>query len=667
MKKPKKRTGRNFKKNSSKIAISGTLFVHPKKGFGFVSPDDPEEYSFDIFVPARNLKGALDGDHVIVEVSLHSKKGEKKQGIIKQVLSRGKTTLVGTITSLLTPTTALVYSSMLGTESLLPAQLLPQHTYKIGDRILFSTPPWVDKKETTATPPLIMLEFIGNITHAEADFAAIKAEYNLDENFPEEILNEAHLFSQKQITQALHSRKDLRDLLCFTIDSATAKDFDDAISLTHDHNNYILGVHIADVSHYVTPHSFLDKEAAKRCNSTYFAGKVIPMLPPALSDNLCSLKPNIDRLAVSVFMTFTKSGHLSDYQIFRSIIRSKYRMTYDEVDQIIEKEQIHPISKTLQNMATLSKKFTCIREERGCIQFILPSFTMELDNLQEPVSLIENRQTFSHKLIEEFMLKANEVIAYHISHQGIPLPFRSHEPPKDENLLAFQELAKNMGFDIIFTPAQEPDYQYLLHTASAGHPLEQFLHSQFVRSMKTASYSTENKGHYGLKLDYYTHFTSPIRRYIDLIVHRLLFHPMSIDEHRLELIVRACSIKERISAKAESAFENLKKIRFINKFLQEQPNTVYSAYVLTVTSEGLSFIVTEFYHEGFIPAADLPKEYALKKKPSSDHLPDRMKPGAPLHVKIAHANLLTQTITWTIIPTTEEPKSKKVKKKKKTL
>ncbi|SPN73624.1 Ribonuclease R,exoribonuclease R,Exoribonuclease II,ribonuclease R,RNB domain [Chlamydia serpentis] len=647
---------------SLKNFIPGTLFVHAKKGFGFVSPDNPEEYPFDIFVPARDLRGALDGDHVIVSVHPYARDGQKIKGTVSEVLSRGKSTLVGTITSLITSTSALAYTTMAGSQSLVPIQLLPERTYKIGDRILLGTPPWTDKPDQGASSPLQMLEFIGHISDAKTDFLAIQAEYNLPEEFPPEVIQEASFFSQKHISQALHSRKDLRDLVCFTIDSSTAKDFDDAISLTYDHdNNYILGVHIADVSHYVIPHSQLDKEAAKRCNSTYFPGKVIPMLPSALSDNLCSLKPNVDRLAVSVFMTFTKSGHLSDYQIFRSVIRSKYRMTYNEVDDIIEKKQSHPISKILYEMADLTKKFSDIREERGCIRFVLPSFTMSLDNLQEPTALIENHQTFSHKLVEEFMLKANEVVAYHISHQGVPLPFRSHEPPNDENLLAFQELAKNMGFDITFTPTQEPDYQYLLQTSSAGHPLEQVLHSQFVRSMKTASYSTENKGHYGLKLDYYTHFTSPIRRYIDLIVHRLLFNPLSIDQTHLELIVRACSTKERVSAKAENAFENLKKTRFINKFLKEQPKTIYHAYIITANHEGLFFIVTEFCHEGFIPAAELPKEYSLKKNNLPETLPDKMKPGASLQVTIDSVNLLTQKISWSIVTITEG-ESKKIKK-----
>ena len=419
-------------KNKRQVLVPGILFIHPKKGFGFVTPDQPELYPFDIFVPANDLKGALDGDHVLVALPFSQRGGEKIKGVIHKVLARGKQVLVGTVVSLISPTLALVYVNAISPESPVKAELLPKRTYKTGDRLLLKTPVWKENYPSKEPPPLVMLEFMGNISNAKTDFPVIKAEFSITEEFPEAVIQEAGQFLQKHITQALHSRKDLRDLLCFTIDSSSAKDFDDAVSLTYDQEgNYILGVHIADVSHYVTPNSALDKEASKRCNSIYFPGKVIPMLPSALSDNLCSLKPNVDRLAVSVFMTFSKEGLLSDYRILRSVIRSKYRMTYDEVDAIIEKKLPHPISKTILEMDKLSRIFADIREQRGCMRLVLPSFTMSLDNLQEPAALVETKQTAAHKLIEEFMLKANEVIAYHISHQGVTMPFRIHEPPNE--------------------------------------------------------------------------------------------------------------------------------------------------------------------------------------------------------------------------------------------
>lgn len=647
------------------VLVPGTLFVHPKKGFGFVSPDNPEEYPFDIFVAAKDLKGALDGDLVIVAIFSRSYYGNKCQGVIHEVTARGKPLLVGTIVSLINDKAAWVTVNILNPEMRLKAHLLPDHTYQVGDRILFQTPDWKPEGLSSEHAPLQMISHIGNIEDATSDFFTIQAEFSLKEAFPEEVIQEADQFSQQHILRAAHSRTDLRDLLCFTIDSATAKDFDDAVSLTYDHqDNCILGVHIADVSHYVVPNSALDKEAARRCNSTYFPNKVIPMLPSTLSDDLCSLKPEVDRLAVSVFMTFSKEGHLTDYQIHRSIIRSKYRMTYDEVDAILKKKKKHPLTSNLMAMYALSKKFSALREERGCIPLSLSSLSISLDQNEEPVELVEIKQTDAHKLIEEFMLKANEVVAYHIAHQGVTLPFRIHEAPNADSLLTFQETAKAMGFSIPLTPDHEPDYRHLLENIPDSHPLKTILHSQFVRSMKTASYSTENKGHYGLQLDYYTHFTSPIRRYIDLIIHRLLFHPMAINAKHLENIVRQCSSQERISAKAENTLENMKKSRFLARLLKEHPDTIYTGYIVTPSVEGIAFVIPELCLEGFMTQAQLPKGYTLTKKTTYDELPTKLRPGSPLHIRIQAVNLFNQTIEWVLASSKEKPEKKQAKPQK---
>lgn len=662
----KKKTTRNSPRTLNRILIPGTLSVHPKKRFGFVSPDHPEEYNFDIFVAYRDFKGALDGDHVIVSLLPKSRYGDKYQGIIHEVTSRGKTILTGIITALIDKTTAWVVVNILNPEIPVKAKLLPKYTYRVGDRLLLKTPEWKAESVSKEADALQMTTHIGNIDDASSDFLTIQAEFALENAFPEAVIQESKQFSQQHILKSLHSRTDLRDLLCFTIDSATAKDFDDAVSLTYDHHdNCILGVHIADVSHYVVPNSALDKEASKRCNSTYFPNRVIPMLPPVLSDDICSLKPHVDRLAVSVFMTFSKDGYLTNYQIHRSVIQSKYRMTYDEVDEILERKKKHPLSASLLAMYKLSKKFIELREKRGCIPLVLSSLSMSLDKNDEPIKLVETKQTPAHRLIEEFMLKANEIIAYHISHQEIPLPFRIHEPPNEESLLTFQETAKSMGFSIPFTTTHEPDYQCFLEKIPNHHPLKPVIHSQFVRSMKTASYSTENKGHYGLKLDYYTHFTSPIRRYIDLIVHRILFHPMSVEAVHLEHIVRQCSCQERISAKAEFAFENIKKTRFLAKVLKEHPETIYSAYITAPSVEGIAFVIPELCLEGFITQAQLPKHYALTKKTAYEDLPKHMQPGTLLKLNIKAVNLLNQTIEWGLITPSKEEKRPQKKKTEK--
>ncbi len=654
-----------FRKSSS-FLVTGTLTINPRKGFGFVHPSDPKDLAFDVFIPPGNLKGAIEGDVVSVRVSESgSNKDGKYKGTIQEVLSRKKTSVVGTIISLQSPLKAIVYVPTFGQDATVKASLIPGKTYQEGDRILLKNEKWTSKGSLSASP-FKMERFLGNLSDASADFATVKEEFSLVEEFPPEAVLEAESFSQEQISQLTETRKDLRDLLCFTIDSSSAKDFDDAVSLTYDQdNNYILGVHIADVSNYVRPNSALDKEAAKRCNSVYFPGKVIPMLPFALSDDLCSLKPNVDRLAVSVFMTFSPEGYLTDYNIFRSVIRSKYRMTYDEVDDIIQRKITHPVAKTIANMHELSNKFSAIREQRGCIRFVTPSITISLDSKQEPVALVENSQTDSHRLIEEFMLKANEVVAYHISHQGVSLPFRIHEEPNSESLESFTRLAKELGFEITFTNQEEPDFQHLLQVTAAGHSLEKFLATHFIRSMKTAIYSVENKGHYGLRLDYYTHFTSPIRRYADLIVHRLLFDSMAVSESHLEEIVRNCSNTERISARAENDYETIKKCRFIKKFLENSPSTTYEAMVISSTKEGMSFSIPEFFQEGFLPSVLLPEEFKEKNEGEIKKYP----PGSKFFVRLTSVNLMTKEVLWEPVSKNDPkeeglPSSKKEKKTK---
>nr|WP_213358375.1 ribonuclease R family protein [Chlamydiifrater phoenicopteri] len=643
--------------------VIGTLTINPRKGFGFVHPLDPKDLSFDIFIPPGSLKGAIEGDLVSVRVSESSNNKEGRyKGSIQEVLSRKKTTIVGTIISLQSPLKATVYVPAFGQDTTVKASLLPGRTYQEGDRILLKNEKWSSKGSLSASS-FEMEKFLGNLNDATADFDVVKEEFSLTEEFPSEAIQEAESFSQEQISQLAETRKDLRDLLCFTIDSSTAKDFDDAVSLTYDQdNNYILGVHIADVSNYVKPNSALDKEASKRCNSVYFPGKVIPMLPFALSDDLCSLKPNVDRLAVSVFMTFSPEGYLTDYNIFRSIIRSKYRMTYDEVDDIIQRKITHPIAKTIANMHDLSNKFSAIRERRGCIRFVAPSITISLDSKQQPVALVENSQTDSHRLIEEFMLKANEVVAYHISHQGVSLPFRIHEEPNSESLESFARLAKELGFEITFTNQEEPDFQHLLQVTAAGHSLEKFLTSHFIRSMKTAVYSIENKGHYGLRLDYYTHFTSPIRRYADLIVHRLLFDSMAVSEAHLEEIVRNCSNIERVSARAENDYENIKKCRFLKKFLEDAPSTIYEAMVISSTKDGLAFSIPEFFQESFVPSSLLPEEFKEKNEGEIKKYP----PGSKFFVRLISVNLMTKEILWepVIQKGSEKQQGKKIKAQK---
>lgn len=655
---------RKSKKHApSSPCITGTICINAKRGFGFVQPDTPylQQYPTDIFIPPGFLKGAMDGDHVKIIVSPQG--SDKFRGSIEAVLSRGKEYLIGTIIEILSPEFAMVRIQKNAQHNPLYKVKLIKGKYAIGDRILIQTPKWTVKKQPKST--LQMVRSLGNITNAESDLPAIIAEYGLREQFPEDVIREAQAFTQQQITREIKKRSDLRSLLCFTIDSASAKDFDDAVSLERkDDHSWELGVHIADVSHYVKPHSALDKEARMRCNSVYFTNTVIPMLPHELSDGLCSLKPRVNRLAVSVFMNFSKDGTFLDYRIERSVIQSKYRMTYDQVDLILTRELDHPLSPVLQDMWRLSQLFIADKDSRGCVRFTLPATSMQLDEHSEPIGINSHTQTDAHRLIEEFMIKANETVARHMSKHNITIPFRIHEEPNHPSLESFVQLAHNLGFHL--DPHEDKTcFQTFLHHTIVGHPLEHILNAHFVRSMKMAVYSTENKGHYGLQLDYYTHFTSPIRRYADLIVHRALFQTPSNQElHELEEITQLCSSQERVAAKAEFAYDHLKKLRYLQKFLYKQPDATYAAVLISTSPEGWSVCIPGFSLETVIPTEQIPNVYRIDgQAPRKKLRTQPPTPGLPLMLKLHKADLITQETLWTIVPPKPQQKTVNAKRR----
>jgi ribonuclease R len=611
-----------YKKNKNKDFISGTIRIHPR-GFGFLIPDDRARFPEDIFVPRRATRGAVDGDSVEVALNVHAVSEKGPEGSVTKILKRGRSHLAGIITYVSKKEQLYAYVPLLGEEQTM--QILPskERALKVGDRIIIQVVDWGGRQREALGK---MSAYIGHISDPSCDVAAAIEEYELKEAFSQEVLQEAKGFPPSVTLTECKNREDFRSLNCITIDPETAKDFDDAISLTRDQEgDFHLGVHIADVSHYVKPGSALDVEAAGRCNSVYFPGTVLPMLPHELSSHLCSLKPNVNRLAISVLMTLDPEGSLKKYHICRSLIRSKKRFTYQEAKEALDGKRKSKFILDLKLMVELCHLLKKKRCERGSIEFALPDIALETTEVGEVKKIEFVEYDITHQLVEEFMLLANEAVATHLSKEEKPLTYRIHEEPNPENIRDFALTASAIGFPLPPTPTIEEIQQ--LFDKARQTPFGQFLATAFIRSMKLASYSTQNVGHYGLGLEHYTHFTSPIRRYIDLMVHRVLFdeNEEGID---LEEIALRCSEKERLSAKAETSVLLLKKLRYLESERKKGRDT-YEAVIVSIKPYGFFFELKELLYEGFLPF--IGKQFAL---------------GSKIVVKLEDVNLVTRQTEW---------------------
>ncbi|MCB1181239.1 MAG: VacB/RNase II family 3'-5' exoribonuclease [Chlamydiia bacterium] len=621
-----------MKSSKSEKIVIGTIRVHPR-GFGFVEPEDRSIEQ--IFIPPFLLGGAVEGD--VVEILVSEKPNEKgPEGKVCHIIKRGRSHIAGTITHLIGKKKALAYTPLLGTRT--PVTVNSTSSLKPGDRVVIHVTSWTSKGEG---PKGKIMRVLGSISDPSVDLIACIEEYNLPDSFELQAIEEANALGISVSENECQNRKDLRNLVCMTIDPETAKDFDDALSITKDKTGiYHLGVHIADVSHYVKRDSFLDKEARERCNSIYFPGVCIPMLPEALSNELCSLKPKVDRLAVSVLMKLSSDGKILDYEIVRSVIHSRKRFSYEEAKLVLDRKKKSPYFKHLKLFVELCRLLKKERYQRGSIEFALPDVQILVDEKGKPEGLKLVEYDITHQLVEEFMLKTNEIVATHLSKMGKPLTYRIHDEPSVENLKEFAYLASLFGFKVSEIPTME-ELQTLFDQAR-GSPHGQFLATSFIRSMKLASYSCENIGHYGLMLDHYTHFTSPIRRYIDLIVHRVLFND---NGHNLEEIAFKCSEQERLSAKAENSMIRLKKLRLLLKRQKETPRQPWKATVTTVKPMGFAFELDELLIEGFIHVSKIGRDfYTFNEKKKSligSHFHEVFTSGDSIIVTLKGVNLIT--------------------------
>ncbi|NGX34935.1 MAG: Ribonuclease R [Candidatus Anoxychlamydiales bacterium] len=576
--------------------VQGTLKTNPR-GFGFVCCLDKK--TKDVFIPKSEMKNAIDGD--IVEVQIKNITSKGLDGTILKIVKREKTHLAGIIWSKTAKKNHYeVYVPLLGTDwsVIVKTDKIVKH----GDRIIMEVIKWEDKKETTICK---MTKHLSHISDVSKDTEASIAEFNIAENFTKEEIEQAQ--NLKITREDLEKRKDLSNLITFTIDPIGAKDFDDAASISKDENgNFNLAVHVTDVAHFIKPNTHLDKVAAKRANSTYFPDRCVPMLPYELSSDLCSLKENEIRLTISVLMIFDKSGDLLNYEIARSFIKSEKRFTYEEAKEVLDSKKSHKYKKNLKDMVELCLLLKKQRFTRGSIDFALPDSRLILDKDKSPIKIETVEYDITHQLIEEFMLKANEIVATHLSKKGRNLIYRIHEEPNFEDFKDFFEIARSLGFKLPKSPTHT-DIQNLFLEAKDSKYLH-LLSIAFIKNLRLACYSPDNIGHFGLALKHYTHFTSPIRRYTDLITQRILF-----DEEdktiNLNEIAQICSEKERLSFKAESSLITLKKLRFLKKILKKEANKKFVATVTKVKPFGIYFELENYFVDGFLHVSEIGDDY----------------------------------------------------------
>ncbi len=642
--------------------VSGTIKMH-SRGFGFVQPDNRSSYSQDIFIPKHLTKNAVDGDIVEVATNPEAISDKGPEGRVVAILSRARTHMAGIIRQI-DQDSFIAYIPLLGNQQKVIVELTDEYPLKIGDRIVMRVIDW-GSKETAIT--CRFSHYLGHISDPSCDIYAAIEEFELRTDFPTSAIEEAQALGKLVSRKDIQDREDLRHLTTFTIDPDTAKDFDDALSLTKDEQGfYHLGVHIADVSHYVRPGTALDEEARLRCNSTYFPGVCIPMLPKALSENLCSLKPKVNRLTVSVLMRLDSQGTVVEHRITRSVIKSAKRFTYKEAKKVLDGEKRSPHSSTLNLMVELCNLLKQQRYERGSIEFSLPELVVLVDEKGNPYQTDYITYDVTHQMVEEFMLKANEIVAWDLTQRGRLLTYRVHDTPAEENLRDFSLLAGAFGFHVPDHPNPQ-DLQKLFEEAkdtSYGN----YLASSYIRRMRLAAYSAENIGHYGLSLTHYCHFTSPIRRYVDLVVHRILFEKGDDFEY-LQKIANTCSEQERISSKAENSVVFLKKLRLLHHMYLQDPYREYEAIITRVKNFGIYFEILELFLEGFIHISDLEEDYFIfeeeKMRLRGANRGNLYAPGNRLIVILKEINFVFQETKWYTTSNHQSPSDSLQKKTRK--
>ena len=638
--------------------VTGHLQMH-QAGYAFLTSEKPGEP--DLFIPAENTGTAMHGDKVVARITrdqayTRARTGRSRaEGRVIRILERARDSIVGTLQRsknfyyVVPDDPRIVHDVYVR----LPSQPPVQKTPDPGDKVVVRLEPWESRH---VNPEGEIVEVLGPATEPGVDMLSIIRKYNLPTEFPRAVLDEAEQIPESVAPEMLEAREDLRNRFIVTIDPDDARDFDDAIQVERlPGGGWNLGVHIADVAAYVRPGQALDREARRRGNSVYLPDRVLPMLPERLSNGVCSLKPGVDRLTHSVFILFSKTGLPKKVRFSRTVIRSAHRLTYREAYAKLQSLPNDRLSEHLHTAWELASLLRKKRFDHGSLDLDFPEVKIRLDDNGRPIRLERIENDESHQLIEEFMLAANEAVARELKARSIPAIYRVHESPDPDKLLEYRELVLSYNYKV-GDLANRAELQRLL-AAFAGKPEEHALKIGLLKSLKRARYAAQPLGHYGLAKANYTHFTSPIRRYADLVVHRSLIERdlrrrSRTDMGQIASIAEHISITERTAADAETDGVKMKQIEFFQRQLDARDPQIFGAIVIDVRNYGLVIELPDVLMTGLVHVSSLTDDFylfhAAQRRFVGRHSHHRFSVGDSLRVFVARVDNFKRQVDFAI-------------------
>lgn len=647
--------------------ITGRLKGH-RDGYGFVIPEETGQT--DLYIGARNMADAMHGDKVLARVEGEKGAG-RREGRILKVLERAHTQIVGRFERgrgygfVIPSDRRIIYDFMIPPGEILGAT---EGMIVMADIIVYPS--------RNRNPEGKIVKILGDPSDPRIDTQMVIEEFHLPHSFPPDVRQEAERVADRITGSMIKGRADHRSLLTVTIDGEKARDFDDAVSLTTlPHDGFRLYVHIADVSHYVQEGSPLDREAYHRGTSVYFPDSVVPMFPERLSNGICSLNPKEDRLTQTAEISFDREGNRTGYRIYSSVIQSDERMTYTSVRQILTdrdpavRRKYSRLVPMLEQMETLSARCYRRRIRRGSLDFDLPEPEVVLDLQGDTIDIIRGERNIGHRIIEEFMLAANEAVAEHMSRLHLPFLYRVHEEPDPDRMMAFRAFVVNFGHHVAGGEKPKPLALVDLLEAVKDRPEERLINHLLLRSMKQARYLADNRGHFGLAAPFYTHFTSPIRRYPDLIVHRLIREAgkkgtMSRTrkerwQQQLPRIALHSSERERVAMEAERESLHRRKI----KFMADKTGAVYPGYISGVAAYGFFVELEPLFVEGLVRVSSLTDDFYHYRQDAhaliGEHHGRIFRIGDRVEVRVARVDLENRTIDFTLADEAPKPRARK--------